>query len=183
MNRFLRRAAILAMAMLLISGPALARTAAAEETDPPSAASELPPAADGEGAAPEAASSQIPPSPATRHGLDILQAVGMFILVITLLFITLKIIGRFSRFRTGKGRGSIFNMRGVMPLDNRKYLAAVEVDGRLMVLGVTPERVTPLAHWAAGSGAGEADDFAFHLREDGELPDISVSEARGEAIK
>ncbi len=186
MNTFLCRAALVALAMIfLLAAPALAQEApAAPEAaegvgtaDLPSAASELLSAASG---GEEAALPSVPLSPAPRYGPDLLRALGMFILVIALLFITLKVIGRFGRFRAGKGQRALFKMRGVMALDNRKYLAAVEVEGHVLVLGVTQERIAPLAHWAAG---GEAGDFAFHLREDEELPDISVSEARdgGEA--
>jgi hypothetical protein len=44
-----------------------------------------------------------------------------------------------------------------MGLDSRRYLAAVEVDGRLIIVGVTPERITPIAHWRP-----ESDDEPGH---------------------
>jgi hypothetical protein len=34
-----------------------------------------------------------------------------------------------------------------MALDSRRYLAAVEIDGQLLVVGVTPERLTALGQW------------------------------------
>jgi hypothetical protein len=34
-----------------------------------------------------------------------------------------------------------------MSLDSRRYLAAVELDGHLLVIGVTPDRITALANW------------------------------------
>jgi flagellar biogenesis protein FliO len=186
MKNYLPRALLAAIALFfIVTAPALAQTAPAEAggTDLPSAASELLSAPANENTAmpqPEAALNLLPDSPAPRYGLDILRAFGMFILVLGLLFLTLKLIGRFGRFRAGKGRANIFAMRGILPLDNRKYLAAVEVEGRLLVLGVTQDRVSPLAHWplpqeAESANAG-AKDFAFHLREDEELPDISISD-------
>lgn len=81
------------------------------------------------------------------YGLDMLWALGAFILVMVLLYLTLKALGRMGRFRGVKGRQSVFELRGIQPLDNRKYLAAVEVEGRLIVVGVTPDRITPVAHW------------------------------------
>lgn len=127
------------------------------------------------------------PAPGPRYGLDILRAFGMFILVLGLLFLTLKLIGRFSRFRGGRGRGNLFTMRGILPLDNHKYLAAVEVEGRMLIVGVTQDRVSPVAQWMMGGAAENAetlDDFAFHLPpDDEELPDISITEARAGGSK
>jgi flagellar biogenesis protein FliO len=80
--------------------------------------------------------------------MDLAKAAGAFILVIILLVVCLKFIGYLSRGRHA-GRGSkAFTLRGTLVLDNRRYLAAVEVDGHLVVLGVTPERLTSLAHWS-----------------------------------
>lgn len=92
-------------------------------------------------------------------GLDFLWVLGVFALVMTLLLLTLKALGKMSRFKGAKGRGSVFTLRGIQPLDNRKYLAAVEVEGRLIVVGVTPDRICPVAHWFAEDSADQGLDF------------------------
>lgn len=163
---------IAALSLILLASPVWAQTAPAAD-----AASELLSAnsADQEATPPPAQPASdlfFPPeAPAPRFGIDLLWAVGMFILVLTLLFITLKVLGRFSRFRGGRGKSQIFTMRGIMPLDSRKYLAAVEVKGQLLIVGVTPERVTPVAHWPLDSDAD--DDFTFQFENDTELPHIT----------
>jgi hypothetical protein len=78
--------------------------------------------------------------------MGMVKILGAFILVIALLLIFLKLLGRLSqgkRYSDGKG----FRMRATLALDSRRYLAAVELDGRLLVMAVAGERVTPLAHW------------------------------------
>jgi flagellar biogenesis protein FliO len=72
--------------------------------------------------------------------------VGAFILVLAALIIFLKLLGRFGRGRGFKG-GQTFILRGTMSLDSRRYLAAVEVDGQLIIVGVTPDRLTSLGQW------------------------------------
>jgi flagellar biogenesis protein FliO len=148
----------------LLAQPALAQPEDTGAPDLPSAASDLlaeaPPEMD-----------FLPANPAPRHGLDILRMAGMFIVVLGLLFITLKIIGRFSRFRSGK-QNSIFTMRGILPLDNHKYLAAVEVEGRLLIVGVAQDKINPIANWPMA----QDDGFAFHITEDESLPDIIINE-------
>ncbi len=95
----------------------------------------------------------------TSHGLDMLWALGAFILVMALLFLALKGLGRLSRFRGLKGGRSAFELRGIQALDNHKYLAAVAVEGRLIVVGVTPDRITPVAHWFLDEDGREDLDF------------------------
>lgn len=134
----------------------LAPAALAQEAQPPAAeAGTVEDLAPPQAAAPAAAAAPAPTAKNTlltstglpSQGLDMLWALGAFILVMVLLFLTLKALGRLGRFRGAKGRQSVFELRGVQPLDNRKYLAAVEVEGRLIVVGVTPDRITPVAHW------------------------------------
>ena len=86
-------------------------------------------------------------------GLDILKALGAFALVMVLLFASLKGLSRLSRFRGTKGTNSNFVFRGTQSLDNRKYLAAVEIEGRIIVVGVTPDNIIPVAHWFSATGA------------------------------
>ncbi|MDR2198325.1 MAG: flagellar biosynthetic protein FliO [Deltaproteobacteria bacterium] len=74
------------------------------------------------------------------------KALGAFILVIACLLIFLKLLGRMNRGRVARG-GMEFTLKGTLSLDSRRYLAAVEVDGRLLILGVAPERISSLAHW------------------------------------
>ncbi len=83
----------------------------------------------------------------SMYGLDLVKALGAFVLVLVLLVLALKALGRLGRYRSLRGRGSVFELRGIQALDNRKFLAAVEVEGRLIVVGVTPDRITPVAHW------------------------------------
>jgi len=77
---------------------------------------------------------------------DLAWAGGALVLVLAVLFLFLKALRRFSRFSKA-GRGALFEMRGYHPLDNRKYLAAVAVDGRLLIIGVTPDSLVPLGQW------------------------------------
>jgi hypothetical protein len=46
-------------------------------------------------------------------------------------------------------------------LDSRRYLAAVEVVGRLVIIGVTPERVTSIASWQLGDENGARSGLSF----------------------
>ncbi|MDR2339769.1 MAG: flagellar biosynthetic protein FliO, partial [Deltaproteobacteria bacterium] len=102
------------------------------------------------------------------------KALGAFILVIACLLIFLKLLGRFGAGRRLKG-GLAFTMKGTLPLDSRRYLAAVEVDGRLLIVGVTPERISPIAHWAEDGREGGKGDL-------GGLPGLGIDEAdEGEA--
>lgn len=80
-------------------------------------------------------------------GFDIVWNIGIFILVLALLYLVLKALGRVSRLKGAKNGRSGFVLRGVQALDSRKYLAAVEIDGRMIVVGVSADRITPVAHW------------------------------------
>jgi flagellar biogenesis protein FliO len=91
-------------------------------------------------------------------GLGIIKAIGAFILVIALLLICLKFIGWLGRGRRGMKGNRAFTLRGTMSLDTRCYLAAVEVDGHLLIVGVTPDRLTGLANWPL---ADDESEFAF----------------------
>jgi flagellar biogenesis protein FliO len=119
------------------------------------------------------------------HMWDVFKSLGAFILVLVLLYLTLKGLGRLGRFRGRKSQDYVFNLRGVLALDKGKYLAAVEVDGRVLIIGVSPGCLTPLAQWPAAGGEAEeasADpaDFqeAFKLADEDQderrPPDISV---------
>jgi len=76
---------------------------------------------------------------------DLAWAGAALLLVLAALMLLLKALQRAGRFKAG--RGALFEMRGHLALDNRKYLAAVAVDGRLLILGVTPDRLIPLGQW------------------------------------
>lgn len=129
---------------------------AAAPTPVPSTGSEVPPkAADG---APLPAASPLTGG-LDFPGLEMVKALGAFILVILLLLAVLKGLGRLGRFRGFKGRASIFELRGVHALDNRKYLAALAVDGRMLVVGVTPERIIPVAQWILDPDDDQGLDF------------------------
>jgi flagellar biogenesis protein FliO len=79
--------------------------------------------------------------------MSLMKFIGAFIVVLALLLICLRLIGWLSRgARLSKG-GRVFNLRGTMALDSKRYLAAVEVDGHLLVVGVAPDRLTSLADW------------------------------------
>jgi flagellar biogenesis protein FliO len=78
------------------------------------------------------------------------KIVGAFILVLAVLLLFLKLLGRLNRGRAVRG-GKDFALQGTMALDSRRYLAAVEVDGRLLIIGVTHDRISPLAHWPLAS--------------------------------
>ena len=88
------------------------------------------------------------PAPALALGpgfRDLAWAGAALLLVLAALVLLLKAVQRVGRFKAG--RGALFEMRGFQPLDNRKYLAAVAVDGRLLIIGVTPDRLVPLGQW------------------------------------
>ncbi|MDR1545271.1 MAG: flagellar biosynthetic protein FliO [Deltaproteobacteria bacterium] len=125
---------------------------AADQTSGPAAAGQTsePPAAPGGAARPAMTSGAWPSeglTPFSGGGVNLVKAVGAFALVIALLLICLKIIGRLGRGRLTASGGRAFVLRGSMPLDSRRYLAAVEVDGHLLVVGVAPDRLTALADW------------------------------------
>ncbi len=105
---------------------------------------------------------------------DFVWALGAFILVLLLLLLVLKLIGRFSRFRVGRGRQSVFELKGVLPLDQRKYLAAVEIDNRLIVIGVAGDRISPVAHWAIDDLKEDDLENIFALSKD--YPKINDNE-------
>jgi flagellar biogenesis protein FliO len=94
------------------------------------------------------------------------------ILVLVLMVMLLKAVQRVGRFKGG--RGALFVARGHLPLDNRNYLAAVAVEGRLMIIGVTPDRLIPLGQWPLKD---EAPDLGFTLP--AEDDDISTAKEPG----
>lgn len=120
--------------------------------------------------------------------LDLLKGVGAFFLVLVLLYMFIKGLGRLSRFKGKRGRESVFELIGIQPLDNRKYLAAVEIEGRVIVVGVTPDRITPVAQWildteddhidlAAAKLPADEPGLEFKLPEEEDLPlDINISD-------
>jgi flagellar biogenesis protein FliO len=78
----------------------------------------------------------------------LLKALGAFIVVIVLLVVFLKILGLVTRGRrVGKG-SKAFNLKGTMLIDSRRYLAAVEIDQHMIIVGVTPDRLSSLAQWS-----------------------------------
>ncbi|MDR2460680.1 MAG: flagellar biosynthetic protein FliO [Deltaproteobacteria bacterium] len=91
--------------------------------------------------------------------IGIAKIFGAFLLVIVLLWLFLKLVKRLSKGKTFVG-GKEFVMRATMALDTRRYLAAVEIDGKLLVFGVTGDRITPLAHWPVGQ-ANLDDEFSI----------------------
>ena len=137
--------------------------------------------------APAPTTTAVSTPPAARPGssfgvpssaLDLLKGLGAFILVLILLYLTLKGLGRMSRFKGGKGRASIFQLRGIQSFDSRKYLAAVEIDGRLLVVGVTQDRIVPVAQWYLDEEDQEGLEFTTPVRpagggdDDFILPDV-----------
>lgn len=150
---------ILAWAVVIIltamAGWAGADSGASEPTGPPPAESSALSAASG----PEepAAGPDLPPlflealpEPASglNMGWEMVKTALALILVVGLIIFGLKAGARLGPLKRRAGAGR-FKLEAVMPLDNRKYLAAVEVDGRRLILGVTPERVNLLASWPA----------------------------------
>jgi flagellar biogenesis protein FliO len=78
--------------------------------------------------------------------MNLIKAAGAFILVLALLLIFLKLLSRVVKGRSFRG-DQTFTLRGTLALDSRRYLAAVEVDGQLLVVGVTQDRLTALGQW------------------------------------
>jgi hypothetical protein len=89
-----------------------------------------------------------------------LKALGAFLLVMACLLIFLRLLGRLNRGRLIKD-GLTFTLKGTLPLDSRRYIAAVEVDGRLLILGVAPERITSLAHWSVDDAEAAKTGLSF----------------------
>ena len=117
------------------------------------------------------------PAPFEGPGLkDWAWAATALVLVLAALVMLLKALKRVGRFKGG--RGAMFEMRGSLLLDNRKYLAAVAVDGRLMIIGVTPDRLIPLGQWPLQEGKdsfpADEPDFIFKPPGDDSPPDISI---------
>ncbi|MDL2259611.1 flagellar biosynthetic protein FliO [Deltaproteobacteria bacterium OttesenSCG-928-K17] len=162
------------LALMLLTAPLM--LAAQENADISALETQPAPAAVSEPAANQAAPLLVEPTLAFKpggsvptNGLNVLWSIGVFGLVMALLLLTLKALGRMGRFKGAKGRGSVFELRGIQPLDSRKYLAAVEVEGRLIVVGVTPDRITPVAHWFAADSADEGLDFSKAETDDAPL--------------
>lgn len=121
-------------------------------------------------------------------GLNMLWVLGGIILVMALLYLTLRvIINRPNPLKSLKGRQAAFKMRGIQHLDNNKYLAAVEIEGHLLVVGVTADRVIPVADWFLDEaddqpGLGFSSDYQgpslnINLPEDDNFtPDISIAD-------
>ena len=72
------------------------------------------------GAVAEPAKSGIPMAKDSLYGLGFLKAIGAFLLVLLLMFLALKGLGRLGRFRHIKGNKSTFKLRGTLALDARK---------------------------------------------------------------
>lgn len=164
-----------------------APAAPADQADVPAPAPQAAQSASGSSAS--SGSSFLPSLPG--GGFDLLKGLAAFILVLALLYLCLKGLGRLGRFK-GRGRESFFELRGIQALDNRKYLAAVEVDGRVIVVGVSPDRITPVAQWIAETEESDIDLSAaklptdepglqFKLPEEEDLPlDISIADNHAE---
>jgi flagellar biogenesis protein FliO len=126
---------------------------------------------------PPATSSPSSPATTTNNddlfssplGLDTFSFVGIakifgaFLIVIALLVLFLKLLKRLSRGKTFSG-GKEFVLKATMAMDTRRYLAAVEIDSRLIILAVAGDRITSLAHWPVGT-AGAPDDDEFSVKE------------------
>ena len=135
-----------------------------------------------------AAASSSPLSYLPGGGLDLLKGLGAFLLVLVVLYLFLKGLGRLGRFGGRRGRDAFFELRGIQALDNRKYLAALEVEGRIIVVGVTQDRITPVAQWiiehedddidlASAKLPADEPGLQFKLPEEDDLPlDISVAD-------
>ena len=129
------------------------------------------------------------------QSFDMVKAGGAFVLVLVLLFLTLKMLGRFGRFKGTKGSESVIELRGIQALDNRKYLAVVEVEGHMIVVGVTQDNISPVAHWSVDDGLDFAPDkyesergqARFKLPDETEddhpAIDINIAEHLGDAKK
>lgn len=134
---------LLAPAAPAQEGPVTAaETGTVEDLSPPPAAPAA--AAPGPQDAHSLSSGLLPSS-----GLGMLGVLGAIILAMTLLYLFIKALNRPRRFKSLKGRTSAFELRGIQPLDDTKYLAAVQIEGRLIVVGVTADRVIPVANWFA----------------------------------
>ena len=110
---------------------------------------------------------------------DLAWAGVALIVVLAALVLLLKAVQRIGRFKSG--RGALFEMRGYQPLDNRKYLAAVAVDGRMLIIGVTQDRLIPLGQWPLEDPLFSSDGPDLGLKpptedEDPRDADISVVE-------
>lgn len=186
--------AILFVFMLLLApvapaqeGPVpAAGTGTVEDLSPPPAPVAPAAAASGPQNAHSLASGLLPSS-----GLGMLGALGAIILAMTLLYLVIKLLNRPRRFKSLKERKSAFELRGIQPLDDTKYLAAVQIEGRLIVVGVTADRVIPVANWLAeeeenqprlkfspaypGSDLGPSLDDK-PMEDDNSPPDISIAE-------
>ena len=144
---------LLALGMTLASGWAWAQTdpapaqtpaSAQAQTDPAQAQTDLTPAQTD----PAQTQTKAQTIPAFGQGLgfkDMAWAGAALMAVLIALVLLLKALQRVGRFKSG--RGSLFEVRGYQPLDNRKYLVAVAVDGRMLIIGVTPDRLIPLGQW------------------------------------
>ncbi len=170
--------AVLALILVLSSSPLLAQTSgqappAQGESVTQSDLLAPAPAAPAPAAAVSPRAGSALGSGLTGSLVDIGWAVGAFILVLLLLYFALKALGRLGRFRGGRGR-SVFELRGIQPLDNRNYLAAVEVEGRLIVVGVSQDRITPVAHWYLDDEDGGLDFAEAKLPSDEPVLDIRL---------
>jgi flagellar biogenesis protein FliO len=128
-----------------------------------------------------------PPAPAPRAvptlggavpSVDLLKALGAFIVVIVLLVIFLKLLAYFSQGRKMAKGGRAFTLKGTMIIDSRRYLAAVEIDGHFLVVGVTPDRLTALAEWPLDDGDGKLVPGAFKTEDAVEGPKALAPQAR-----
>jgi hypothetical protein len=153
--------AFLALAFLALAFPALAL---AQESQPPPGPAFL--GAPIDNPISDNIKQPAPPEPAflgNGPGFKDLAWSGVALgLVLAALVLVLKAVKRIGRFKPG--RGALFEMRGYQPLDNRKYLAAVAVDGRMLIIGVTPDRLVPLGQWPLqdeGLFPPDGPDFEF----------------------
>lgn len=134
---------------------------------------------------PAAAPAPVPaaPKPGSALGSSSLPAsivdmglyLGAFVLVLVILYFSLKGLSRLGRFRGGRGR-SVFELRGLQALDSRNYLAAVEIDGRMLVVGVSQDRISPLAHWYIDEEEGGLDFTGARLPADEPALDLKLPE-------
>lgn len=75
--------------------------------------------------------------------------------VLVLAFVGLRLLRRSQQ--RGFGAAGPFRVRGTLPVGVREKVVLIEVTGRLLVIGVTPQQITLLRDSAAFDPGGQAE--------------------------
>lgn len=135
---------------------------------------------DGQGRETKAFNLASKPKGGANLSWEMAKAALALVFVVALIIFGFKALARFGPRGGLRGGKGYFKLTATMALDNKKYLVAIEVAGRQLILGVTPERVNLLQAWPLVDFSELEESRGLNLKEPGEteVPESPASEEK-----